>query len=225
MPRLILRALERHVEADLDELVFLTQHCLAHSGYPRVGCELDESTKSLRMGFDIPSPRPTPHRAAGSLNRLPERRHHVFATSLHPLAGKRALQRGDAVAIQGRDVFRDFWRSDRIHGSRKMLPERVARQWRQEHECLASAPCPHGLLRKECNPPGQRCRLLYATTAGGVQGPQHDGWSRSIAAARATGDSGRPRASASPGASLGQLRRRLAMSDLPHLHFDPGTGL
>ena len=79
MPGLISGALERDVETNLDDLILGPEHGLTHADQPWMCGQLDESAECLRMCLYIPSPWPAPYGAAGSLNRFPERGHHVLA--------------------------------------------------------------------------------------------------------------------------------------------------
>src|SRR4051794_11468532 len=58
----------------------------------------------LRMHLDIPPPRPTPHGSSRPLDRLPERRHHVFAHPLDEFARECALAGDNSIALQSLNV-------------------------------------------------------------------------------------------------------------------------
>src|SRR4051794_5184949 len=58
----------------------------------------------LRMHLDIPPPRPTPHGSSRPLDRLPERRHHVFAHPLDEFARECALAGDNSIPLQSLNV-------------------------------------------------------------------------------------------------------------------------
>src|SRR5687767_14543847 len=103
MPGLILRALERYVEPDLDDLIARSEDSFAHAMNPRMRHQVHKAAERLRMRFDVPAPRAAPDGAAGTLNRFPERGHHVLAQMLDPVPRERALKRGDAVCVESID--------------------------------------------------------------------------------------------------------------------------
>jgi hypothetical protein len=60
------------------------------------------------MDFHIPVARAPADGAAGALDRLPERRHHVLAHALGPVAGESALQGHNSIAVKGLAVGANF---------------------------------------------------------------------------------------------------------------------
>ena len=80
------------------------EHRLAHRGHPRMRHEVDEAGDLLRVDLHVPAPRPATDGAAGPLNRLPERGHHVLAQALGPRARERARQRGHTGVVERADV-------------------------------------------------------------------------------------------------------------------------
>src|SRR4051812_44464189 len=100
MPRLILRAFERHVESDFHDFVLGAEHRSAHRCDPRMRTELDEPGEGLGMHFDVPASWAAPNCAAGTLDRFPERRHRIAAHASRPLAAEPGAERSDAVTLQ-----------------------------------------------------------------------------------------------------------------------------
>jgi hypothetical protein len=78
--------------------------------------QVDEAAEGLRMGFDVPAPRPAADGAARPLDGLPEGRHHVLAQVLDELAREGALAGGDPVAHQRFEVRLDEVRLSRGGG-------------------------------------------------------------------------------------------------------------
>src|SRR5579884_635030 len=58
------------------------------------------------MQFHVPSPRSTAHSAAGTLNCLPKRSHHVFPELLNPLSGKRRFLGDNPIMVEDAYVLR-----------------------------------------------------------------------------------------------------------------------
>ena len=85
MPGLVLGALERSVEADLDDLVIGAEHRLAHGRDPLMAREFREAAEVLRMDLHIPAARPAAHGAPAPLDRFPEGARDVLAHVLGPL--------------------------------------------------------------------------------------------------------------------------------------------
>jgi hypothetical protein len=148
MPGLVHRALEGGVEADLHDFVFGAEHVPAHRRDPRVRAEVSEAAEGLRMDFHVPAERATANSAAWALDRLPERRHHVLAHALGPVAGERALQRHDSVAVKDLAVGGDV----DLRRFRCGMAHRVPR--------LLTRPA---LLRNSCRDKVPRGRMVAAT--------------------------------------------------------------
>ena len=108
MPRLVLGALERGVEADLDDLVASAENGLAHGRDPRVAREFRKTPKGLGVDLHIPAARSSADGTAAALDGLPERRRDVLAHVLGPLSGEGAFAADDAVAVKRRHVFDDL---------------------------------------------------------------------------------------------------------------------
>ncbi len=104
MPRLELRSLERDVEPELDDLVVGAEDHLGHRRDERMRDEVHEAADRLRVDLHVPASWTASDRAAGTLNRLPERGHHVLAHPLGPVGRERPLRAGDAILGQAPHV-------------------------------------------------------------------------------------------------------------------------
>src|SRR3954465_2769163 len=104
MPWLHLRALERSVKPDLDDLVFRAEHALAHGNQPWMSRKFHESADGLGMHFYIPAARSASDCASGPLDGFPEGRHHVLAHLLDQVARKSSLASDDPVAQKSLNV-------------------------------------------------------------------------------------------------------------------------
>jgi hypothetical protein len=100
VPRLVERTGQRHVEADLDDLVARSQHPLAHPRDPRVGGDLPEAAQPLRVDLDVVPPWSPAQRAVRRADGLLEEDGEVVAELGGPFAAERALLAGDAIGLE-----------------------------------------------------------------------------------------------------------------------------
>jgi hypothetical protein len=111
VPRLVLRAGERDVEADLHDLVVGPQHRLADRRHPGVADQVDEPTQLLGMDLHVVALRSAADGSALAADRLIEGGQDVGVHVCGPLPGESALVGDDAVGVQTSDeIGRGGWR-------------------------------------------------------------------------------------------------------------------
>ena len=100
VPRLVLGAGKRDVEARFHDLVVRPQYRSADCSYPWVGRKVDETPNALRVYFYLTTVRPSVKNAVWAPRGFGEQHVDIFPQTRDPRAAERALEGGNSVAVQ-----------------------------------------------------------------------------------------------------------------------------